>query len=147
MIGIGETSVLEAASWTDESTVFPFDASTCLFVMSSVGQSVRVLPEGCISVCQTRNLWSGVGMVGLGLAGCPLCSHLPIRQRYFSFLLEAAETLAYLHNLRKMLVPGKRAVWPTPGWEPLGSLQSCSWHRALASWQCQGLKSVPLFCF
>jgi len=66
-----------------------------------LGQSVRVLPEGCISLCQTRSLQSGVGIAGLGIVGCPLLLVLPLKQGWFSLLLAAAEPLACLCNLRK----------------------------------------------
>lgn len=122
----------------DEGTVLLPRACTCtcLFATSSAtknwGQPVRVLPEGCISVCRMGSSQSGVGKAGLGIAGCPLPSVLPLRRGSFSFLLAAAEPLAYLCNLKKTLVLGKRATWTIQGWEYLGSTQSWSWCRASA---------------
>lgn len=78
-----------------------------------------MLPEGCISMCQTVSSQSGVGIAGLGIAGCPLFSVLrnipkvfgnTPKEGGFIFLLAAAEPVLYLHNVRKMLVLGKWAV-------------------------------------
>lgn len=89
----------EAASWMDDAegwryNPFPLIPSSKRLHMpicyitshQEQGQSVRVLPEGCISVRWTGSLQSGVGMAGPEMAGCPLLSVLPLKQGHFSFL-------------------------------------------------------------
>lgn len=63
-------------------------AHACFYITShqEQGESVRVLPEGCVSVCWTGSLGSGVGMAGPEIADCPLLSVLPLKQGRFSFL-------------------------------------------------------------
>lgn len=90
---------LEAASWMDDAegwrySPFPLNppdkhlhVSVCYITSNQgQGQPLRVLPEGCISVCWTGRVQSGAGMAGLEIAGWPLLSVLPLRQGHFSFL-------------------------------------------------------------
>lgn len=105
----------EAASWMDDAEGWRYNPFPLLppskrlhmpvcYITShqEQGQSVRVLPEGCISVCWTGSLRSGVGMAGPEMAGCPLLSVLPKNKG----ISELPKIKVFLHS------------WEMNIWEP-----------------------------
>lgn len=142
----------EAASWLDDAEGWRYNPFPLIppskrlhvpvcYITShqEQGQSVRVLPEGCISVCWTGSLWSGVGMAGPEMAGCPLLSVLPLKQGHFSFLksksfyklrdeyLKAKERETPESSRQELIFPGRTSsvVGVGPVWEFLIS-RCCS---------------------